>query len=366
MGPNALSSLADGLRTDTSPVVLSRENGTWSAATSRFAEEVRELAAALSAYGLPPNHGAAILGAGGWDGLRAALGVLTAGGTLVVLDPSIGDDALRRVLVSTGAVQAIAADERQLARILALRPELPALELVLLMAAAPSERKPAAMLVTAALQVGAARLRDDPGCLANLAADSADAPACLLVDRRGDSRDIERGRFLELTGQLGDALDLAGGVTVLIALPIAGIERLAAVLAAASRGASILLSDPSERPDAGLVEHGADAILLNVAGLERLHRAWIEDIEAQSWLARRITRWALRYGMDPAPVGWKLWLADMMALRRLRARLGGRASFLTVLSTARGGASPEVEAFFKGAGLSVRYLISEPGGAVAR
>jgi len=366
MGPNALSSLADGLRTDTSPVLLSRENGTWSAEMSRFAEEVRELAAALSAYGLPPNHGAAILGAGGCDGLRAALGVLAAGGTLVVLDPAIGDDALRRVLFSTGAVQAIAADERQLARILALRPDLPALELVLLIAAAPSERKPAAMLVTAALQVGAARLRDDPDCLANLATDPADAPACLLVDPRGDSRDIDRGKFLDLTGQVGDALGLARGVTVLIALPIAGIERLAAVLAALSRGASILLSDPSERPDAGLVEHGADAILLNVAGLERLHRAWIEDIEAQSWLARRIIRWALRRGMDPTPGGWRFWLADVLALRRLRGRLGGRAAILTVLATPSGGAPPEVEAFFKGAGLSVRYLTPEPGGTLAR
>ena len=366
MGPNALSSLAESPPRDPSPVVQSRENGTWGPATSRFAEEIRELAAALSAYGLTPNHCAAVLGTDGRDALRAALAVLTASATLVPLDPSIGDDALRRVLESTGALHAIASDDRQLARILALRPDLPALDLVLLMAAAPSERKPPAMLVTAALEVGAARLRDDPECLARAHAEDGGQPACLLVDARGEGRTVGRDRLSALTGRIEEALGMAPGTTVLIALPAVGIERLGAVLAGLNRGATILLADPSERPDAGLTDHAVDAMLLTVAALERLHRAWIEDIEAKSWLARRLTRWGLRLGMNPAPRTWKHGLADRLVLRGLRAGLGGKVVGLTVIETPRGGAPSEVDAFFTAAGLSVRYLRLENGDTLAR
>jgi hypothetical protein len=263
MGPNALSSLADGHRTDTSPVVLSRENGTWSAATSRFAEEIRELAAALSAYGLPPNHGAAILGAGGCDGLRAALGVLTAGGMLVVLDPSIGDDALRRVLVSTGAVQAIApmnGSSRASWRF--DRP--PRWSWCCSWRLHP----PSASRGDArdGFQVGAARLRDDPGCLANPG--RMPPTPRLSVGRSGEGPRHRARKFPTPAGRSRRPRSRRG-VTVLIALPIAGIER-----DEGCRGeprASILLSDPSERPTRPVTRRRRDP--LTAAGLERLHRA---------------------------------------------------------------------------------------------
>lgn len=366
MGPNALTSLADGPPKDPLPVVQSRENGVWSPPTSRFAEEVRELAAALSAYGLTSRDCAAVLGTDGSDTLRVALAVLTASATLVSLDPSIGDDALRRVLESTRAVHAVASDERQLARILALRPDLPALDLVLLMAAAPSERKPPAMLVAAALEVGAARLREDPQCLARVSAEGGGEPACLLVDARGEGRAVGREALSALTGRIEEALGVAPGRTVLIALPTVGVERLGAVFAAFSRSATILLSDPSERPDAGLADRATDAIVLTVPGLERLHRAWLEDIEARSWPQRRLTRWAMRLGRDAAPRTWKHALADVLVLRGLRAGLGERVAELTVIETPRGRASSEVETFFNAVGLTVRYVRRENGDSLAR
>jgi long-chain acyl-CoA synthetase len=231
MGRNALTSLADGLPRDHSPVVVARRSGVWGSETPRFAEEVRELAAALSTYGLTATDSAVVLGAEDTDTLRAALAVLLVGARLVPLDPSIGDDALHRVLESTGAVHAIAHDERQLHRILALRPELPALELVLLMTAAPSERRPPALLVASALEVGAARLLDDPQCLSRGLVDAGEDPACLLTDTRGEGRRVSRDAFLALTSRIEDALGLTPGSTVVSALPGVGVERLCAVLA---------------------------------------------------------------------------------------------------------------------------------------
>jgi long-chain acyl-CoA synthetase len=366
MGPNALSSIVDGLHTDTSAVVLSRRNGAWAPEAGRFGEEVRELAAALVAYGLRAGDCGAVLGAEGYDTLRAGLAVLAAGATLVPVDPSVPDGALRSILESTTAVHAIASDERQLARLLALRPELPSLNLLLLMAAAPSERKPAALLVSAALEVGATALVDDPTCLRRAMGESGDHPACVIFGAGAEPRVLSRDSLHDLAETIAGELGVVRGTTVLAALPVAGPERLAVAVAVVARGGTLLIPDPSERPDAGLSSQAADAILLTVAGLERLHRGWLEDIEAGSWIGRRVTLWALGRGKESAPRNWKHRLADLLILRALREKLGGTASTLTVITTPRGGAPSDIDAFFNAAGLTVRYFRPDKGVPLAR
>lgn len=353
-GTSALSSLVERVGSRSSPVVLCREHGTWHSTRNDFGVEVVELAAALSGYGLRVGGRAAILGTEGRGTLRAGLAVIAAGATLVPLDPRISDDALRRALSSTAAVQAIASDERQLSRILALRPDLPALELVLLSSAAPSERKPAALLVDAALPVGAANLTEDPELLRRTLAESEGGTACLVVDAAGDTSEVSRSTLLAMVELVARAVGIGPGKTLLLSLPIGGAQRIGAALAATGCGATLLLADPSERLDAGLAERPADALLVDVNGLERLHRAWIEDIESTSWLGRFVTRWALRQGRQLSPQGWKQRAAEILALKGLRDKLGGRATELSVMANSRGGASSEVEAFFKAAGLTIR------------
>jgi len=151
MGPSALTVLIERVDGDAPSAVLSRSGGSWGPPTGDFLHDVRGLAAAFVGYGLSPGSRVAVLGREERGTLCGGLAVIAAGATLVPLDPAIADDGLRRALSSTGAVYAIASDERQLARILALRPELPALELVLLISASPSERRPAASICTARL-----------------------------------------------------------------------------------------------------------------------------------------------------------------------------------------------------------------------
>ena len=347
-------------------MVLSRGNGVWNASPTRFGDEVRGFAAALSVYGLREGGRAAVLGSEGYGTLRAGLAVIAAGATLVPLDPALSDDALRRALASSGAVHAIASDERQLARLLALRPDLSALELVLLMSATPSERKPAALLVETAIEVGKASLAADPGQLRAAFAAGAGGAACLLVDAAGETRPVARTTLHAVACAFSQVLGQARGKTVLSSLPVAGVARLGASLAALSQGATLLLPDPAERPDAGLDQHPADAVLLDVTSLERLFRAWMEDIEAKSWIGRNVTRWALKEGRSALREGWKHRLAEGLALRGLREKLGGRASGLDVVSDGGRRASDEVNAFFAASGLSLRYFFPVTGGALAR
>jgi long-subunit acyl-CoA synthetase (AMP-forming) len=156
------------------------------------------------------------------------------------------------------------------------------------------------------------------------------------------------------------------GKTVLSSLPVAGIARLGASLAALSRGAKLLLPDPVERPDAGLGEHPTNVVLLDVTSLERLFRAWSEDIEAKSWIGQSITRWALREGRAAQRDSWRHRLAEVLVLRGLRAKLGGRASGLDVIAVGGGRASDEVNLFFEAAGLSLRYFSPVTGAPLAR
>lgn len=366
MGPTALSSLLDALGGDASPAVLSRGHGAWDAQGNRFGAEVLGLAAALSGYGLRAGACAAVLGSEGRGTLCAGLAVIAAGATLVPLDPTLSDDALCRALLSTGTVQAIASDERQLARIVALRPELPALELVVLMSAERSERKPAALLAETAIEVGAASLVVDPGGLRRALAEGEGGTACLIVDAAGEVLPVGRTPLLVLADAIARALGVAPDKTVLVALPVGGVERLAASLAVLGRGATLLVHDPSERPDAGLDQRPADGILLNVVGLTCLYRAWIEDIDGKSWFGRSVMRWALRQGGDPSSHGWKRGMAETLALRGLREKLGGRAAALDVISRGGRNESSTVDVFFSAAGLSIRYLSPEIPAGLAR
>jgi long-subunit acyl-CoA synthetase (AMP-forming) len=361
-----LSSLLEDPGADASSVVFSRGNGVWNSSPRRFRDDVCCLAAALAGYGLREGGRAGVLGSEGYGTLRAGLAVIAAGATLVPLDPALSDDALRRALAASGAVHAIASDERQLARLLALRPDLSALELLLLMSAAPSERKPAALLVETAIEVGKASLAADRGQLRAAFAASEGGAACLLVDAAGETQPVARTTLQTVADAFSQILGNARGKTVLSSLPVAGVARLGASLAALSQGATLLLPDPAERPDAGLGQHPADAVLLDVTSLERLFRAWKEDIDAKSWMGRNATRWALREGRSAPSKGWKRRLAEALALRGLREKLGGRASGLEVVADGGRRASDEVNAFFAALGLSLRYISTVTGGALAR
>jgi hypothetical protein len=301
-----------------------------------------------------------VLGPEGCDTLRAELAVLVAGGTLVSVDPAVTDDALCRALTSFGVVQAIASDEKQLARILTLRPELPALELLLLMKAAPSERKPAALPAGTAIQVGAAALAKEPKMLLEALGGDERSRALAVVQPDGKARTSDRPVLLLLAQRIASTVGVAAGTTVLTALPRGSDVRLAAALAVTGAGATLLLADPSEAPDSGLCDHPIDAILMSFEALERLHRAWQAEIDGRSWIGRAIARWSLRQRAGAGRESWKHRLAESFTLRGLRGRLGGRLVRLEVVRGDSAPADSAVDEFFEAIGLPVHYL--EEGG----
>jgi long-subunit acyl-CoA synthetase (AMP-forming) len=110
----------------------------------------------------------------------------------------------------------------------------------------------------------------------------------------------------------------------------------------------------------------ADAILLDLTGLGRLHRAWLEDIDSKSWFSRRATRWALRQGSEQTTTSWKRRVAESVALRALREKLGGKTKSLDVIGCAPGSVSAEVVSFFSAIGVTLRYPIVDTAVPLAR
>ncbi len=305
---------------------------------------MRALGAALLGYGLAPGSRVAVLGEEGRATLVAQLAALAAGAVLVPLDPALPDESLRDALSRTGVVHAIAADERQLARLLAWRPDLPSLDLVLLMEAAPSERRPAALTAGSAVEVGSSRLSEEPDLLRKaLSAGDERADALVFAGAAGRDKAISRADLTALAGRIAETVAIGRDAETLVVLPVTSLPRLAAALAAVSRQATLFLGSPAEPLDAGLAAHGIRGGLVDSESVGRLHRRWVAEIEARSWLSRAVTRWGFVRGSDPLRHRLTRGVADALVLKSWRRRFGGAMGVVHVVGPPL---HPEIQAFF--------------------
>jgi AMP-binding enzyme len=332
MGQPALSAFLDRLATNARVVVRARRGASWHDGGPEFAADARAIAAALAGYGLGPGTSAAVLGSGGCDTLKAELAVLVAGASLVSVDPRTPNEAVARALESRGVVHAIAVDEDHLRRVLAVRPDLPALELVLLMTARPSERKPAAFLAESAIPIGAAALEADPALLQHALVEGARAQSVAFVGAQGDVAAFGRASVLALGDHLATTVAAKSGAAILMALPAAGLHRFAAAAGVLGKGAPLALADPVGAPDAGLTESPVSTMILSPDALRRLRHAWEAEIRGRSWLGRAIARWSIKQGGVLDKTGWKHKIADVMTLRAFRRKLGSGSVPILVVS----------------------------------
>jgi hypothetical protein len=355
MGRSALASFVHRLATSATVAARARSGASWTPPGEDHAPGIRSLAAALVSYGLQPNGSVAVIGPEGCDTLVAELAVLATGASLVSVHPQASGSGLAKALASRRVVQAIAADEDSLRRVLAVRPDLDALELVLLMNAPHSERKTAALRAEAAIEVGAEALRAQPTLLMEARAAEGNGPQSVTFVRSDGGFDVvELADLIALSHHIAGAVEPGPQRGLLVALPIAGIKRLAALLGGLDHGAEILIADPNASPDAGLTEVDAAGLVIAPASLGSLRATWVEDIERRSWIGRAAAGWSIRQGATSLKSGWKHRLADSMTLRGFRNRLGANVTTIHVVSSARDRADLETVGYFKAFGLSIR------------
>jgi long-subunit acyl-CoA synthetase (AMP-forming) len=209
------------------------------------------------------------------------------------------------------------------------------------------------------MQVGATTLAAEPLLLKEALAAGAGSQALIAVGTDGRLKSFDRDAVLRLAERIGTVIAAAPGRTVLSTLPRTSVFRLATALAATRHDATLLLADPAQRPDSGLDEHPVDAVLSSPEALERLSNAWHADIAGRSWTGRKLVAWSLRQGADPVRAGWKHRVAESLALRDLRRKLGVRITRLDVLREDAAKPEPRVVSFFEAIGLPVRYLYTQ-------
>jgi long-chain acyl-CoA synthetase len=363
LNPTSLDSLLMRAGSRDDPALWHRERGAWTPGGHSPGRDIRELAAALIHFGIGAGRTALVLGGEGPDTTRAALAVLTAGACLVRLDAGASDALLLEALHASRVALALVEDDRQLQRVLALRPDLPELELVILLAGEQSERKAAALLVASAVDIGAALLDRDPRVLARARADLPEVAPAVLVPSGARLTPLSADAVAALAHRLTDEVSVGPGRAVLVMLPPDGVESLAVVLGALSRGATVLVVSDHERIDLGLREKVPDGAFISAATLSRLREEWLEDLAQRPLWFQSLTRWALREGADPARHPRRYRIADWLVLSRIRARWGGRLRGWGVL---RADVPQEVSGFFASIGVPIYVMPGIATAAVAR
>jgi hypothetical protein len=219
LNPTSLDSLLMRAGSRDDPALWHRERGAWTPGGDSPGRDIRELAAALIHFGIGAGRTALVLGGEGPDTTRAALAVLTAGACLVRLDAGASDALLLEALHASRVALALVEDDRQLQRVLALRPDLPELELVILLAGEQSERKAAALLVASAVDIGAALLDRDPRVLARARADLPEVAPAVLVPSGARLTPLSADAMAALAHRLTDEVSVGPGRAVLVMLP---------------------------------------------------------------------------------------------------------------------------------------------------
>lgn len=363
MGSSSLESLLKRAATRDDPALWHRQQGAWTPGGEAPGRDVRELAAALQHFGVSSGKCALVLGGENPDTARASIAVLVAGACLVRLDASVTDALLRHALEDSHVALVLVEDDRQLGRVLALRPELPELELIVLLAGEPSERRAAALLVGAVVDIGAGLLDRDPAILERGRGETKGSAIALLVPSGERLRGLSADALAAAADRWTDEVSVGPGRIVLVALPPDGIESIPVVLGALARGATLLVVAAGETVGEGLRERAPDGAFVSSRLLAQLHEEWRSDLSGRSWWGRAVTEWAVAEGADPARHPRRYRLAEVFVLSRLRRRWGGRLRGIAVLGPP---APPEVSEFFASVGVPLYVMPGVAPAAVAR
>ncbi len=330
----------------------------------------RDLALALSGYGLAPGDRAAVASRDAGHVLLGFLAILRAGGVPVLLDPGLPSGDFLDALRGTEARQILVEDERCLAVVLGLRPDLPSLDLAMLFRASPG--------LSAAITVADA-------CAAG------DRPRSERGGEGGPPVPAERGegtvalRFAGFAGSLRSSaltgpaiaegartfverLGIASRETVLAALPASDPTVLALALACLGRGARLAHLAPEADLAAGLDALRPEVVLFGSDRLPEFRDRVLQGARADRIVAGALLRLALSEGRRrgaedlaagrlPASRPWRWRLAEAAVLGRVRAIGGGRVRALVPLGAP---SDPSVSSFFLDAGFPLLEGASAP------
>lgn len=307
------------LRSNPSPVagaLVSTAASMWPELDRESADRhVRALAGALVRYGLEPGRRVAVVAEPTPEALVALAAAAACGARATLFDPAIDDAALTRALRDRGAAFVLAGGEATLRRVIDLRPDLEAVELVLALVDPPADGRPLPALPLSALLDG----EETP------AGPRGEDPGFEVVARDGSARAWPAAELARRFGELAGGLNLGPQDTVLVRLETRDLHWAPGVAAALARQARVILDSPDEgRLEPALARHKPSVVLVSTRELASCRLAWESEARERSFLSRSVHGWALEKGSRAQTRPWVRRLADRFVLGAYRDRCGGR------------------------------------------
>jgi long-chain acyl-CoA synthetase len=317
--------------------------------------EVTALAASLIAYGARPGDPMAVISDDELEIWTGELAVLAGGGCCVTVDPTAERTALLRALKGSGARFALVSSAPVLARLLAVRPELPDLEMVLLFREPTEGGALPATLVRAARSLGADSLSADPHLLERARSEVRGHDTAYLLSIAGREADhqvvgLSHDNLISATRALAETFPLEADDRALSRLPVLQVARRPWHAALVSRGATLVFGEPETAAQDQLEALRPTLILGEGKDLEDLLRQLVRRAIGRSPVSRLLMAWARSRALKaarpdladarlPARPPKGATLGGRLVLDRIHAAAGGRLRWIVSVDQPLGGRS---------------------------
>jgi long-chain acyl-CoA synthetase len=354
--------------------------GAWRSLTHQeVVQRVERAGLALKRLGVRRGDRVAILSENrpGW--LVADFACLAIGATDVPLYPSLPARQIHYILNDSGAVAIFVSSAPQLAKILEIRAELPALTHVIAMD--PDARAPGVMGLAELYAMGAEAQAAGEGARFKEEALSARPDEVATIIYTSGTTGDPKGVMLthdNIWSNVVSALQvlhIGPEDSALSFLPLShSFERMAGHYTMFHAGTTIYYAESIDTVPQNLVEVSPTVVTSVPRLYEKMYARVLENALAGGPVKKRVFFWArgvadrwadyrLAGAEPPRVLSWQYGLAQRLVFSKLRARTGGRLRFFV-----SGGAPlvPEIAKFFYAAGLPIveGYGLTETSPAI--
>jgi long-chain acyl-CoA synthetase len=356
------------LKRDYATALAYRTDGAYVAISHRELQaRVERLALALEARGVGPGDRVGILSENRPEWTVADYACALSRVVTVPVYPTLNQAQTAYILQHSRARWLLCSTEQQLAKVLALWPQLPELETVVIMAGEPPEAHGRRVLRwDDLLAEGAAMEARRPEVRAR--AMEIGPEQLLTIIYTSGTTGNPKGAMLShgnLASNVLDALaafDVQAGQCCLSILPLCHIfERMAGNYTMFHAGVAIYYAENMQTIPRDLLEVRPQVLLAVPRVFEKFYDKVREQVAGKGRLSQLVFHWTMALGRRLAqrryqgralsfPQGLARALCDLLVFRKVRARLGGR---LTLAACGGAAIHPRILEFFWAAGIPI-------------
>jgi long-chain acyl-CoA synthetase len=342
--------------------------GAWHDVSWRaLGEEVQEVGLGLVALGRQPGEAVGILSQSRAEWVRADFAILSIGSVTIPVYPTYPPETLGYIVRDSETRTLFVEDEQQLGKVLAVAPEMPSLEtVVVIQGPAPTPKAGRLRVLDWEGLRGLGREGRLRGAIEQRLAALKTTDVATIVYTSGTTGSPKgvvqtHGNHLAALDMIAQASGVREGDVHLLFLPLAhSFARMEGFLGI-RLGLITAFAESIERLPENLREVAPDFLCSVPRVFEKVYAKILAGVQAAPPVRQRIFHWALEVGRRasrlgregrpiPAPLRIQKALADRLVFRKLRAALGGRLRFCV-----SGGAplATEIAEFFHAAGILI-------------